>query len=131
MNAAAIADGEFATYPQAWPTDDSIPVTLEAVLKLVFRDWGPGVARQRSVFNAWVASDPARLAGHVVTRAATRKVHPNVGSIDFQWRDCSVHRHSSPHSLWHFDKAAGQYERSLATRADASMRLCSAPAARR
>lgn len=106
MNAAATADGEFATYPQTWPADDAIPATLEAVLKLVFRDWGPELLANAACFNAWVASDPSRLPGHAVSMTVDRKVHPTLGAIDFPWRDCSVHRQSSPHSLWHFDKAA-------------------------
>ena len=44
MNIASGPDGEFADYPEDYCADEAIPETLESVLKLVFRDWTPGLA---------------------------------------------------------------------------------------
>lgn len=106
MNLASIADGEFADCPQAYPTDDAIPVTLEPVLRLVFQDWGAELLANAAFYNAWIAGNPSLPAGHVVAAGGQRKVHPTLGPIDYQWRRCTIHRQSAPQTLWHFDKAA-------------------------
>jgi hypothetical protein len=51
-------------------------------------------------------------AGTLVSASGERQVHPTLGFIDYQWRGCAVHRASSMHGLWHFDKAAA-YARAL------------------
>jgi glutathione S-transferase len=112
MNLASIADGEFCDCPETYAPDDAVPGTLEPVLELVFRDWGPELIANAACFNAWVASNPSLPAGHMVSASGERKVHPTLGFIDYRWRGCTVHRASAPHGLWHFDKAAS-YARAL------------------
>jgi glutathione S-transferase len=106
MNLASIADGEFADCPETYSPDDDIPPTLEPVLALAFQDWGAELLANATFFNAWVASNPSLPAGHMVSESGDREVHPTLGFIDYPWRGCTVHRASSPHGLWHFDKAA-------------------------
>ncbi len=106
MNLAAIADGEFPDCPETFPADDAIPSTLEPVLRLMFRDWGPELLANAACYNAWVAANPALPAGALVSLSDQRSVHPTLGPIEYRLRDCTVKRASSPHALWHFDKAA-------------------------
>jgi glutathione S-transferase len=103
MNLAVIADGEYPGRGEDWAEDDAIPETLFDVLRLVFRDWAPGLMADAECFAAW-ASDKA--AGDLVSHDGRRQVHPLVGRIRYPWRGVTMERASAPHGLWHFAKAA-------------------------
>jgi glutathione S-transferase len=113
MNLARIADGEFPDCPETYPPDDAIPPTLEPVLRLVFEDWGAQLLADARHYNQWIEANPALPPGTLVCSDGERKTHPSIGPIEYEWRDCTMHRASAPHGLWHFDKAAA-YARSLA-----------------
>jgi glutathione S-transferase len=106
MNAPGIADGEFHGHPETYLPDDRIPATLEPILRLMFQDWGPELLANAEIYNTWVEANPGLPVGHVVSLGGERKVHPTLGFIDYRLRGCAFHRASSPHELWHFDKAA-------------------------
>ena len=106
MNLPGIADGEFHATPESYPADDSIPATLEPVLRLVFQDWGPELAANAAFYNDWVARNPDLPAGHMLSAGGERKVHPTLGAIEYDWRGCTVRRASAPQALWHFERAA-------------------------
>jgi hypothetical protein len=72
----------------------------------MFQDWGPQLQADAAHYNAWVESDPSMPAGTLVSADGERKIHPTLGWVDYEWRGCAIHRASSPHGLWHFDKAA-------------------------
>jgi glutathione S-transferase len=108
MNMPGIGDGEFHDHPESYLPDDAIPPTLEPVLRLMFQDWGAELLANADSYNAWIASNPGLPAGHLVSASGERKVHPTLGFIDYPQRGCTIHRASSPHGLWHFDKAASQ-----------------------
>jgi glutathione S-transferase len=104
MNTAGFADGEFAQRPTGFPADDSIPATLEPVLRLIFADWGPALAADAACYNAWVS--PGAPGGQRVSAKGERRVHPTVGPVRYAWRGVEVRRASAPHGLWHFMRAA-------------------------
>ena len=112
MNLARIGDGEFPDCPETYPANDEIPATLEPVLRLVFQDWGAQLLADARTYNGWIESKPAMPAGTLVSDSGERKVHPSLGPMEYEWRGCTVQRASSPHGLWHFDKAAA-YARAL------------------
>ena len=112
MNVPAIVDMEFPGCPEDYLEGDSIPDSLEPVLKLVFQDWGPQLLADAAHYNAWVGADPSMPAGTLVSASGERLVHPTLGFVDYQWRGCAIHRASSMHGLWHFDKAVA-HARSL------------------
>jgi glutathione S-transferase len=112
MNLARIGDGEFPDCPETYPPADEIPATLEPVLRLVFHDWGAQLLADATTYNRWTESNPARPAGSLVSASGERKTHPSIGPIEYEWRGCTIRRSSSPHGLWHFDKAAA-YARAL------------------
>ena len=105
MNLANIADGEFPGHGEDYLADDAIPSTLEPVLALVFRDWGPQWLADAELFNRWVADNPALPVGHPVSIEDGRKVHSTLGMATSTMRDCTVVRASAPHGLWLLDKA--------------------------
>jgi glutathione S-transferase len=106
MNLASIADGEFPDCPESYAADDEIPATLEPVLKLMFQGWGAELLANAAFYRAWVESNPGLPAGHLVSATGEPKVHPTLGFLEYQWRGCTVHCASTPHALWHFDRAA-------------------------
>jgi glutathione S-transferase len=105
MNMANIADGEFADCGDSWLADDAIPPTLEAVLALLFRDWGPQLSADARAFNAWAEDGTSLQAGQIVSMDGDRKVHPTIGLVEIEWRGCKLKRASAPHGLWLFSKA--------------------------
>jgi glutathione S-transferase len=108
MNLANIRDGEFPDCPASFPSGDAIPATLEPVLRLVFQDWGAQLLADAALYNRWVAGHAAMPAGTMVSTSGERKTHPSIGPVEYEWRGLRVQRSSSPHGLWHFDKAAAQ-----------------------
>jgi glutathione S-transferase len=106
MNAPAIFDAQYLSVPQAYPADDSVPESLDPVLRLVFQDWGAQLAADAACYNDWVRRNPSLPAGHLVSASGERQVHPTIGGIEYAWRGVQVRRASAPHGLWHFDKAA-------------------------
>lgn len=125
MNLARIGDGEFPDYPETYPPDDAIPATLEPVLRLAFEDWGAQLLADAKTFDAWVSGRPDSAAGTLVSLSGERSVHPSIGPLEYSWRGCTMRRSTSPHGLWHFDRAAG-FARALrgeaASRFDALVR---------
>ena len=106
MNLARIGDGEFPDCPETYPANDGIPASLEPVLRLAFQDWGTQLLADATAYKRWIESTPAMPAGTMVSASGERKVHPSIGPMEYQWRGCTIRRNTSPHGLWHFDKAA-------------------------
>jgi glutathione S-transferase len=105
MNRAEIPDRDYADPGGAFPDNDAIPETLEAVLKVIFAQWGPGLTEDAAHFDRWVTglADPA--PGTLVSLDGTRQVHPHIGRISYPWRGITMERASHPHSLWHMSRA--------------------------
>ncbi len=106
MNLARIGDGEFPDCAETYPANDEIPATLEPVLRLVFKDWGPQLLADAARYEKWLKTNPAMPAGTLVSERGERNVHPSIGRVEYGWRGCVMQRSSSPHGLWHFGKAA-------------------------
>ncbi|SEC97713.1 glutathione S-transferase family protein [Bradyrhizobium erythrophlei] len=106
MNRSQISDGEFFDLPETYFPNDEIPPSLEAVLALVFKDWGPELAANMDRFSTWLKTEPRPSAGQIVSRDGLRRVHPSLGWIHYDWNGQSMRRASAPHTLWHFDRAA-------------------------
>jgi len=120
MNTAQIEDDDYADPGGAFPADDAIPASLEAVLKVAFAQWGPGLAADAARFEQWLAglADPA--PGTVVSQSGNRVVHPHVGPVEYAWRGMTMRRASHVHSLWHLGRAQAATD---ALTGDAAARL--------
>ena len=108
MNLANIDDGEFPEAEEAYPPEDAVPITLERVLALAFRDWGPELTAANAHYNAWIEANPDLSAGQIVSETGERAVHPSLGHISYEWRGVTVNRSCAPQTLWHFDKAVSR-----------------------
>lgn len=106
MNLAVWSDAEFAEADQEFLPDDALPPTLEPILQLLFRDWSAELRANADCYNAWLAAQPERPAGHPVNLDNKRRVHPTLGPIEYPLRGVTIRRSSTPQALWHFDKAA-------------------------
>ncbi|MCP5165891.1 MAG: glutathione S-transferase family protein [Pseudomonadales bacterium] len=106
MNLATIADGEFPEQAPQWFPDDSIPETLQAVLSLLFQDWGAQLLADATFVNDWLAANPDLASGHRASHDGERSIHPVMGELSHPWRGMTVRRGSMPQGLWHFERGA-------------------------
>ena len=98
-------DGEYAPYVADWLADDEIPVTLEPVLTLLFKDWGPQLSADIASYQQWLDAHPQMQAGDLINANDKHMVHPTLGMVSYAWRGVQVHRASAVHGLWLFQTA--------------------------
>ena len=98
-------DGEYAPYVADWLADDEIPVTLEPVLTLLFKDWGPQLSADIASYQHWLDAHPGIESGQLINFNDSRLVHPTLGMVSFAWRGVQVQRASAVHGLWLFQIA--------------------------
>lgn len=98
-------DGEYAPHDADWLPDDAIPTTLEPLLALVFKDWGPLLSADIASYQQWLVSHPEVQAGHLVHINDKHMVHPTLGMVNYAWRGVQVQRASAVHGLWMFQLA--------------------------
>ena len=98
-------DGEYAPHKVDWLPDDAIPNTLEPLLALVFKDWGPQLLADLNIYKQWLDVDPEVKAGHVINVNDKPMVHPTLGAVSYTWRGVQVQRASAMHGLWMFQSA--------------------------
>jgi len=98
-------DGEYAAHVADWLPDDAIPATLEPVLALMFKDWGPQLVADAACYQQWLEAHPDLEAGHLINRSDSRLVHPTLGMVSYPWRGVQVQRASAMHGLWLFQMA--------------------------
>ena len=98
-------DGEYAPYVADWLADDEIPFTLEPVLTLLFKDWGPQLSADIASYQHWLDAHPGIESGQLINFNDSRLVHPTLGMVSFAWRGVQVQRASAVHGLWLFQTA--------------------------
>ena len=98
-------DGEYAPHDADWLPDDAIPTTLEPLLALVFKDWGPLLGADIASYQQWLVAHPEVQAGHLVHINDKHMVHPTLGMVSYAWRGVQVQRASAVHGLWLFQLA--------------------------
>ena len=113
-------DGEYAPYVADWLADDEIPVTLEPVLTLLFKDWGPQLSADIASYQQWLDAHPQMQAGDLINANDKHMVHPTLGMVSFVWRGVQVQRASAVHGLWLFQTAQ---DTALAMSSDAGQNL--------
>lgn len=113
-------DGEYAPYVADWLADDEIPVTLEPVLTLLFKDWGPQLSADIASYQQWLLAHPEIQAGYMINVNDKHMVHPTLGMVSFVWRGVQVQRASAVHGLWLFQTVQ---DTALAVSSDAGQNL--------
>ena len=113
-------DGEYAPHDADWLPDDVIPATLEPVLALVFKDWGPQLGADIASYQQWLDAHPQMQAGDLINANDKHMVHPTLGIVSYAWRGVQVQRASAVHGLWLFQTAQ---DTALAMSSDAGQNL--------
>jgi glutathione S-transferase len=113
-------DGEYVPHDADWLSDDAIPNTLEPVLALVFKDWGPQLGADIASYQQWLDAHPQMQAGDLINANDKHMVHPTLGMVSFVWRGVQVQRASAVHGLWLFQTAQ---DTALAMSSDAGQNL--------
>ena len=113
-------DGEYAPYVADWLADDEIPFTLEPVLTLLFKDWGPQLGADIASYQQWLDAHPQMQAGDLINANDKHMVHPTLGMVSYAWRGVQVQRASAVHGLWLFQTAQ---DTALAMSSDAGQNL--------
>jgi hypothetical protein len=98
-------DGEYATHNADWLPDDTIPNTLEPVLALLFKDWGPQLGADIASYQQWLDAHPQMQAGDLINANDKHMVHPTLGRVSYAWRGVQLQRASAVHGLWLFQTA--------------------------
>jgi len=98
-------DGEYVPHDADWLADDAIPSTLQPVLALVFKDWGPQLVADIATYQQWLVAQPDVQAGQLINVNDKHMVHPTLGMVRYAWRGVQVHRASAVHGLWLFQMA--------------------------
>jgi glutathione S-transferase len=93
-------DGEYPPYNADWLPNDAIPETIEPLLALIFKDWGPQLGADRACYQQWLEDHPAMQAGQQVHVNDSPVVHPTLGMVSYAWRGGQVQRASAVHGLW-------------------------------
>jgi glutathione S-transferase len=108
MNLAGVGDGEFPDIAPEYPEGDAIPATIEPLLALIFRDWGPELQAIAAAYAAWLDRHPDVASGTIVTEGGGRGLHPHLGPAQFELRGRTVTGVAFVHALWHFARAAAE-----------------------
>ena len=88
-----------------WVERMQLPVTLEPVLTLLFKDWGPQLSADIASYQHWLDAHPGIESGQLINFNDSRLVHPTLGMVSYAWRGVQVQRASAVHGLWLFQKA--------------------------
>ena len=113
-------DGEYAPHDADWLPDDALPASLEPVLALVFKDWGPQLVADIACYQQWLLARPEIQAGQLINITDKHMVHPTLGTVSYAWRGVQVQRASAVHGLWLFQTAQNAAN---ALRGDAKQKL--------
>ena len=113
-------DGEYSPHDADWLPDDAIPTTLEPLLALVFKDWGPLLGADIASYQQWLDMHPQMQSGDLINANDKHMVHPTLGMVSFVWRGVQVQRASAVHGLWLFQTAQ---DTALAMSSDAGQNL--------
>lgn len=102
MQMPNMPDGEYTTDVADWLSEDAIPMTLEPLLALIFKDWGPQLVADLSIYQRWINAHPDKQTGDLINVNDSRLVHPTLGMVSYEWRGIRVQRASAVHGLWLF-----------------------------
>ena len=109
MNLANIEDGEFPEAGTDYLPNDQLPETLNPILELIFKDWGPVVKASYECYNAWLEANPELPSGTHPNLGGEKKIHPVVGKIDCKLRGIAIERACFSNTLYMFDQALQNY----------------------
>jgi glutathione S-transferase len=109
MNTPEIQAPEFAEFPPAYLSDDELPATVVALLKLCLSDVGAGIVRSAEVFNAWADEHSTRPPGPIV--ASDGFDAAGVGRFEDTLRGVPLPTGAATHPLWVLQRGLDWFRR--------------------
>jgi len=105
MNTAQFADGQFADIPPRYPEDDSIPESLETVLRCLLANCGPEMHGMLEVFNNWVEANPDLPPGtEINSNPDELGAHPPLENCTYEIKNTKFERLSFVDPVVHFQR---------------------------
>lgn len=128
MNLPQLADGQYPEIPTTYPEGDSIPSSLEDVLRCLFENCGPEMQGMLDVFNGWVDANENLPAGtEVNSNPEELGAHPPLGKYTYEIKGTTFERISFVDPIVHFQRvldAVNQLDGADRSRFDALMQRC-------
>lgn len=107
MNAENADMPEYPDYPQQFFADDEIPETLQAILRLIAKDFLPEVACMVAEINRWLADNPVE-EGQCVTEKPRVKY---LKQMDYPFRGTTVTGMVIPYQLYMLQRITDYFDR--------------------
>lgn len=96
MNRPGIVDAELSQVPQEYLDPDNLPDTLLDFLKLVSDDFGPQLEASVNVYENWLATDPERPEGAIITIDGTAMNRQKIGEMAYSHQGITIKRDAWP-----------------------------------
>jgi hypothetical protein len=96
MNRPGIVDAEFSQVPQEYLDPDNLPGTLLDFLKLVSDDFGPQLEASVKAYEDWLATDPERPEGAIITVDGAAMNRQKMGEMTYGQQGITIKRDAWP-----------------------------------
>jgi glutathione S-transferase len=96
MNWPGIPTAELSTVPQEFSKLESLPSTLIDFLKLMCEDFGPHLKANALAFENWLADNPDRPEGEIISNDKVRKNRQAIGKMEYLKQGVMVKRDAWP-----------------------------------
>jgi glutathione S-transferase len=96
MRYPGIATAELSTVPQEFSKLEDLPPTLIDFLKLMCEDFGPHYKANALAYENWLADDPNRPEGAIISNDKVRKNRQAIGKMEYMKQGVTVKRDAWP-----------------------------------
>lgn len=120
MNTPEIASPEFSDMPEEYLSDDEIPQSVQALLRLCLADVGESLVTSADRFNAWVAANPDRASGSPISDHGVDE--PSVDRFSATLRGVEMATGAAVYPLWVLQRGLDWFD----TLAESEQRACRA-----
>ena len=96
MNRPGIVDAELSQVPQEYLDPDNLPDTFLDFLKLVSDDFGPQLEASVNAYENWLATDPERPEGAIITVDGAAMNRQKMGQMAYSQQGIRIKRDAWP-----------------------------------
>jgi hypothetical protein len=99
MNWPIVPTAELSQAPQKYLDPDNLPELLMDFLKLMAADFGPQFEANAKAYETWLAADPNRPAGTIVTVDPDPKNRQHMGRAEYMLQGVKISRDAWPDTV--------------------------------
>jgi glutathione S-transferase len=99
MNWPIVPTAELSQAPQKYLDPDNLPELLMDFLKLMAADFGPQFEANAKAYETWLAADPNRPAGTIVTVDPDPKNRQHMGGAEYMLQGVKISRDAWPDTV--------------------------------